>query len=128
MQMNPTSTDIPKWLLAWLKILVMPIDPPYAQTFFRPMHQTHAIPQSAMASSHAPLSQSARQAYPSIVPVDQCGRPAGANIENFRGGWRLDPIPPAATKRLEQCRGIGQTVGPRLHHLDHRLQIGLLRI
>ena len=36
-------------------------------------------------------------------------------------------MPPAAAQRLKQCRRVGVTAGLRLHEIDARLLIGLLR-
>src|SRR5438445_9228795 len=43
-------------------------------------------------------------------------------------GRQLRPMPPAAAERLEQRCGIGKSVRLRLHEIEPRLPVGLIRV
>src|SRR5271156_1096180 len=57
-----------------------------------------------------------------LVPVDNRPRFARSDVEGFLRR-RCGAIPPAAAERREQGVGVGEPGGPRLNHLNNRLQI-----
>src|SRR5690349_22184429 len=93
-----------------------------------------ATPSSALnASTHAAWRRGTRRvaeddllsiAVPVCPGVIRSGEP-----RRRRGiGWPIVRVmPPAATQRLEQRRGVGITTGLRLHQRDARLLVALLR-